>query len=134
MALGILAFTITALLGALMVGMNTDRESVEELQATHIMQNAIAERRAAPVMIDTNLLLPQLNASGSRDSSNPLLLSEIGRPVAGGQVAKFGLVYRITPNATNNSAAIYCALYWPGQASPASAQGRVEVATTVALQ
>ena len=135
MALGILAFAMTALLGAFAVGMSTDRESVEELEATHIMQTLIAERRANPTLTNTNLLLPVLTASASRNSSNALSLDEIGRLQPGTRSGKFGLIYQITPvtNANVNSAAVYCAIYWPGRAWPSNAQGRVEMATRIAL-
>lgn len=133
LAFGILAFAITALLGAFAVGMHSDRESIEELQATHIMQTMIAERRAAPALADTNFLLPALTNASSRGSSDPVSLNEIGRPLSGSRTGKYGLVYRVTPNAATNSAAVYCAIYWPGQGVPAQAQGRVEMATRIAL-
>jgi uncharacterized protein (TIGR02598 family) len=74
MALGILAFAITALLGAFAVGMNTDRESIEELEATHILQSLLAERRANPVLTNTNMLLPVLSSNSVISSSNALSL------------------------------------------------------------
>lgn len=132
-ALGVLAFAITALLGAFAVGMNADRESVEELEATHILQTALAERRASPALTNTNLLLPVLTTNAVCSSSNALSLDEIGRPQPGTGAGKFGLVYRITTTNSANSAAVYCAIYWPGRATPSAAQGRVEMTTRIAL-
>lgn len=133
MALGILAFAITALLGAFAVGMNTDRESIEELEATHILQTIIAERRANPTLANTNLLLPVLNSNWVCNSSNALSLDEIGRLQPGTRSGKFGLIYRITPTANTNSSSVYCAIYWPGRATAANAQGKVEMTTRIAL-
>jgi len=133
MALGILAFAITALLGAFAVGMNTDRESIEELEATHILQSIIAERRANPTLTNTNMLLPVLNTDSTCSSSNALSLDEIGRLQQGTRNGKFGLLYRIAPAPNTNSASVYCAIYWPGRATPENAQGRVEMTTRIAL-
>jgi uncharacterized protein (TIGR02598 family) len=133
MALGILAFAITALLGAFAVGMNTDRESIEELEATHILQTIIAERRANPVLTNTNMLLPVLNTNSDRSSSNAMSLDEIGRLQPGVRSGKFGLLYRVTTAPNTNSASVYCAIYWPGRATPDNAQGRVEMTTRIAL-
>lgn len=132
-ALGILAFTITALIGMLVVGMNTDRESIEELQATHILQTMISERRANPSLDDQKLLLPRLDKAAARDSSDPVSLDEIGRTASPGGFGKFGLVYRVTPDLETKSAGVYCAIFWPGRATPTTAQGRVEMATRIAL-
>jgi uncharacterized protein (TIGR02598 family) len=133
MALGILAFAITALLGAFAVGMNTDRESIEELEATHILQTIIAERRANPTLTNTNLLLPILNSNSVCTSSNALSLDEIGRLQPGTRTGKFGLLYNVTTAANTNSSSVYCAIYWPGRATPDNAQGRVEMTTRIAL-
>jgi uncharacterized protein (TIGR02598 family) len=133
MALGILAFAITALLGAFAVGMNTDRESIEELEATHILQSLLAERRANPVLTNTNMLLPVLSSNSVISSSNALSLDEIGRLQPGTRNGKFGLLYRVTPSPNTNSAAVYCAIYWPGRAKPENAAGRVEMTTRIAL-
>jgi hypothetical protein len=134
MALGILAFAITALLGAFAVGMNTDRESIEELEATHILQTIIAERRANPTLTNGNMLLPVLLTNSVCDSANAISLDEIGRMLPGTRSGKFGLLYRVTPAANSNSASVYCAIYWPGRATPDNAQGRVEMSTRIALR
>lgn len=134
MALGILAFAITALLGAFAVGMNTNRESVEELEATHILQSIIAERRANPTLTNGEMLLPVLLTNSVCDSANAVSVDEIGRLLPGTRSGKFGLFYRITPSANSNSASVYCAIYWPGQASPDNALGRVEMSTHIALR
>jgi len=133
MALGILAFAITALLGAFAVGMNTDRESIEELEATHILQSIIAERRANPTLTNTNMLLPVLNTNSIRTSYNAISLDEIGRVQQGARNGKFGLLYSVAPSPNTNSASIYCAIYWPGRAKPEDAAGRVEMTTRIAL-
>lgn len=133
MALGILAFAITALLGAFAVGMNTDRESIEELEATHILQSIIAERRANPTLTNTNMLLPVLSSDSDRSSTNAISLDEIGRMQPGTRNGKFGLLYRVTTAPNTNSASIYCAIYWPGRAKPEDAAGRVEMTTRIAL-
>lgn len=132
-ALGILAFSISALLGVFVLGINTDRESIEELQGTHILKTILAERRASPTLVSTNLVLPPMNSNSVCNSANAISLDEIGRPVSGSRTGKFGLVYSVTPNATTNSAAVYCAIYWPGQAAPANALGKVEMATKISL-
>lgn len=132
-ALGILAFTITALLGMLVVGMNTDRETIEELEATHILQTIFNERRANPKLDDDHLLLPRLDQTATRNAANPLSVDEIGRPLPEVRAGKFGLVYRITPDPASNTSVLYCAIFWPGRATPENAQGRVEMATRIAL-
>lgn len=132
-ALGILSFSITALLGALSIGMNTNRESIEELEATHILQSMLTERRARPVQEDSNLCLPPLDVSACRDSGNPVILDSMGRPASGAQTGKFGLVYRVTPNPDKSGADVFCAIYWPGQLKPANSLGRVEIATKIVL-
>jgi type II secretory pathway pseudopilin PulG len=137
MALGILAFAITALLGIFAIALNSNKDSIQELQATHIMQSMIAQRRAAPILDDPNLkmLLPELHNGGTEKDnfSAPVPLNESGEQENNKSKAKFALVYRIIPNLTARNTAVYCAVYWPGQAKPENAAGRVEVVTNIAL-
>jgi uncharacterized protein (TIGR02598 family) len=139
-ALGILSVSITALIGALSIGMTTNRESIEELEATHMIQSFIAERRSEPLLDTTNFLLPPLNQATTCNSTNPIMLDNMGRVLAPGTPAKFGMVFRITPNTSTNgttiftnSVDVYCAVYWPGKLSATKAQGKVEMVTKIVL-
>jgi type II secretory pathway pseudopilin PulG len=60
-ALGIITFTLVALIGLLAGGLQSGRESVEDVQAAHITSTILGQRRAAPVLDEPSFILPRLN-------------------------------------------------------------------------
>jgi len=133
LALAIISFAVMVLLGIFSVGLNTNRESVEELEATHIAQSMLAERRAAPVVDNATLVLPQLNAAAAVAKDSPVLLTQNGTRTTEMEDARYGMIYRINPAANGNSSQVYVCLFWPAPAGADNAQGRVEMITNIPL-
>lgn len=61
LAIAIVSFTLVSLIGLLAGGLQSGRESVEDVQASDIAGQVLAQRRAAPLLEDAELILPRLN-------------------------------------------------------------------------
>lgn len=136
MSLGIFAFVGVALIGLFVVGVNTNHESVEELEATTLIQSWLAARRAAPTAdIDDRCPLPPLNVTGPEVPKSPLLINKLGQTVSSANQARFGLLYRITPPSPgSNATRVHVLLFWPPGAKPEQAAGYQEMSTVFLLQ
>ena len=123
-----------ALLGLFSVGLGVNRDSIQELEATQIAQSALAERRAAPLASNAGFLLPVLDTTKAIDRSNPVFLTEGGKPCVSGQDAKFAMISGITPSAEGDVTQVRLCVFWPAKVALERAQGKVEMFTTIALQ
>lgn len=130
LALGVISFAGMALLGVFSLGLDVNRESAEELEATHIAQSLLAERRAAP---ESPGLLSPLSQAGEASKLAPLFLTREGEVTGQVTEAQYGLVYRITPSDSGAVSRVYLCLFWPAAAGADHAQGRVELFTVIPL-
>ena len=121
-----MAFCVITLIGLFSIGVNTSKESAEELQATHIAQSLLATRRATPTtdLTATGFPLPVINASTS--SPAPILLDYHGNPTS--VAARYQLTYRIDvpEDSTVAPVFIWLRLTWPANGQPL---GACELAT-----
>ncbi len=150
-ALGIFVFVGFALIGVLSVGIQSNRDSKEQLQASNIMEFLCSTRRAAPVTdissagtgSQPNFPLPVLFSSAWPNSStnnftSPIYLNWDGASTTQAN-AIFGLLFNITgpatytPRSNPGFSTVYVCVYWPAQAPPKAASGHVEVTSTFAL-
>ncbi|MEM1060354.1 MAG: hypothetical protein AAGK14_14015 [Verrucomicrobiota bacterium] len=138
LALAIISFVVMVLLGMFSVGLNTNRDSVEELEATHIAQSMLAERRAAPLVENNDFLLPRIDRAASQPTDNPVLLTSEGVRLDPEAIdfnpseVRYALVYDISPDNAGNSSHVYVCLFWPPEAGADNASGRVEFVTAIA--
>lgn len=110
MALGIFAFVVVALVGLFSVGLNTGRESSEELEAAHLTESMFAARRSAPIATTVEgCLLPPLNIAADTISS------PVSIPGAtGAEGLRYSFSYRISPpDTTRKVTRVYVRLSWP---------------------
>ena len=121
LAVGVFSFVGVALIGLFSVGLRTNRESVDDLEATHLAGSLLGTRRASPVADLPGFPLPTLAAA----ANNTTNVAGDGTPT-NQSAARFGLVYRITPDTNAKVSRVYLCLYWPPQASPTNARGRFE--------
>ena len=132
LALGIMSFCVVALLALFSIGINSGRDSQEELTASHLVQGIIGSRRSAPAAdLGSEFPLPALVAGGSKGNT-VVLLGPDGRIAASSSEARYALKYRIEAPAAGETKPfnVYLCAYWPAQGALASASGRYELAVT----
>ena len=137
LAVGIFAFAGVALIGLFSIGLNTNRDSAANLQAATLAEFMLNTRRATPTAALTSFPLPRLDLAAKNDAA--ILLNANGQETAVAADARFGLYYNITPPDVSASGIarashVHLYIYWPAAATPESAAGRYEVATSIPLQ
>jgi type II secretory pathway pseudopilin PulG len=142
LALGIISFAGMALLGLFSIGLDTNRDSMEELEATHIAQTLMAERRAVPVppdpsdpSTDPDFVLDPLNVAKTVSKLNPMWLDSDGAEASSQTDASFGMIYEISPQPLiePTRSEVHLCIFWPALAGADNAQGRVEIFTVIPL-
>jgi uncharacterized protein (TIGR02598 family) len=131
LALGIMSFCIIALIGLFSVGVNTSKESAEEMLAAHIMQSLLTTRRAAPDKdLDATFPLPKIL---SDDAKSDILLDANGNITTTLSSARYRFSYRITGTSSNVApiTVVYLRLAWPAQATGGNIQGAYEITTNL---
>jgi type II secretory pathway pseudopilin PulG len=126
LALGIASFCLVALIGLFSVGIRTERESSERLDAAHIAQSLIAARRASASAAPMGFPLPALVAGQGAEGT--VLLDENGDETPAGRRARFKLSYRIDAPAAGEVApfTLYLKISWPAQAPAGQQAGSIE--------
>jgi len=137
LAMGIVVFCLVALMGLLIVGLNTNQASVSQSAANAILSEVISDLRSTPgtlaKTVQFNVSIPA-NPVTAAPAPTVLYFTSDGQysPTPGA-----GYVYRLTltfpPNGTSARTATFADLLltWPAAALPAKALGSVE--TFVAL-
>lgn len=134
LAVGIFAFVGVALIGLFSIGLKTNRESIDEMEATAMAQSLLNARKAAATNELPNLALPPLDQPAEISTSSPAFLAADGMLTNSASGARFGLLYRIRPEKTPAAASsLYLCLYWPASVPPDKAQGLCEIISTVRL-
>jgi type II secretory pathway pseudopilin PulG len=146
LALGVFVFAGFALTGLLSVGLQSSRDSNEQLQAANIAEFICSTRRAVPTTdlstLQPNFPLPALTNSVTTPTTVGLTWDGMQTPFITDPTARFGLIYTIIPtlypvpagNTSTGVSTVYLCLYWPAHASPTNAaNGHFEVTTTFAL-
>jgi len=144
-ALGIFVFAGFALIGLLSVGVQSNRDSKEQLQAANIIEFLCSTRRVVPttsISAQPNFPLPDLSISAN-NFTLPIYLTWDGLETPGNTQAGaiFGLLYNITapapgtytPKINPGFSTVYICIYWPAEAPLTSASGHVELTSTFAL-
>jgi len=147
LSLAIFIFAAFGLIGLLAVGLQTNQDSKQQLQAATIAEALCSTRRAAPTndftttTVQPYFPLPPFNAAANNFSSPTYLTWDGLATNAAG--ARFALLYKITPtfysvptgNATTGFATVYLCFYWPAQAAPTNTSvGHFEVTSNFPLQ
>jgi len=137
-ALGIMSFVLVALMGLFTVGLRTDRDSSDAMQAANLASLLIAQRRTTPTNAPSDPMaafaLPSLqfsvsNFSFSPFSASPVYLSSSGT-VTNRAAATYGLLYQAN---CQQDADLYVMLFWPALAAPTNAADKYEIHTRIAL-
>jgi prepilin-type N-terminal cleavage/methylation domain-containing protein len=146
-ALAILVFAGFGLVSLLAVGLQSNRDSREQLQAATLAEFYCSVRRAAPTTSFTgtsspepNFPIPVLSTTAGNLSSPTYVTWDGAATTLTSGNARFGLLYNITapanyvPSTSPGIATMYLCIFWPPQASTTSAgTGHFELTTTFAL-
>ena len=154
-ALGIFVFAGFALISVLSVGIQSNRDSKEQLQAANIIEFICSTRRAVPTTdissagtgAQPNFPLPVLFSSSWTSTTTGFTTNNFASPTyltwdgasTNQANAIFGLLFNITAptsyaTKTNPGfSTVYLCVYWPAQAPLTGASGHVEVTSTFAL-
>ena len=137
LALGIFSFAIMAIIGLFMVGINTSKESAEQIQAANLASLLISTRRTIPTNVIANFALPPLNTVYS--TSGTYLTNANGVALDGTLTGPraYNLFYQMGTNAATGTrlAQVHLLLWWPTASTiPLNNSGnRYEITTQVAL-
>ena len=139
-ALGIFTFAIMAIVGLFVVGIHTNKESSDQIQAANLASLLISTRRAIPTNSIANFALPPLNVAFSSSGTyltNTAGVASDGTTGTASESPAYNLYYQVgTNNITGTHLArVYLMLWWPiGAAMPTNNPGaRYELSTQVAL-
>jgi len=140
-AMGVVAFTLVALLGLLSTGLKVARQAKGELIAAQVASSLLNERRSAPLAQLDNNPLPQL--TNSTASLQQALLDRSGLKTASTADAYYSVFYDVkldtnSAGTSTNGARIYLALTHPAQTGSgytniAKASERYETTTYIRL-
>jgi uncharacterized protein (TIGR02598 family) len=147
-ALGIFSFALVAIVGLFVVGLNTNKESSDQIQEANFASLLISSRRALPTSLITNFALPPLNAAYS--AAGTFLTNSTGVAADGttntttaNVTPVYNLFYQVGTNfqtganpATGAHLALVHLIIWSplGAAFPTNNPGaRYELSTQVAL-
>jgi len=137
LALGIFSFALVAIFGLFFVGINTNKESSDQIAAANLASLLISTRRSVPTNTITNFALPPLNAS--YETNGVYLTNTEGVAIDGTLTGTraYNLYYQAGTNAATGAhlAQVHLLLWWPVTAplatnTPAT---RYELTTQVAL-
>jgi type II secretory pathway pseudopilin PulG len=146
-ALAILVFAGFGLVSLLAVGLQSNHDSREQLQAATLAEYYCSTRRAAPTANFSGGSSPQPNfpipalSNTVNNLAAPTYVTWDGATttLASGN-ARFGVLYNITapanyvPSTSPGIATMYLCIFWPPQGSITSAStGHFELTTTFAL-
>lgn len=147
-ALGIFSFALVAIVGLFVVGLNTNKESSDQIQEANFASLLISSRRALPTSVITNFALPPLNVAYS--ATGTYLTNSAGVAADGttntptaNVTPVYNLFYQVGTNfqtganpATGPHLALVHLIVWSplGSALPTNNPGaRYELSTQVAL-
>lgn len=132
LAIGITAFALIAILGLLPVGLNTMRESVDEMVATGILTAVEADLRNVPEDESNSPLygVPVWSAASTTEWQR--FLDRNGHPVAERQEADYVMVCTLYPpeEDVSDCLRIHVKVAWPGRAAVPT--GSVETLVAIA--
>lgn len=146
-ALAILVFAGFGLVSLLAVGLQSNHDSREQLQAATLAEYYCSTRRAAPTANFTgssspqpNFPIPVLSTTANNLSSPTYVTWDGAATTLSAGNARFGVIYNImapasyVPSTAPGIATMYLCIFWPPQGSTTSAgTGHFELTTTFAL-
>lgn len=135
-ALGVCSFVMVALLGVLMTGLQSEKDSAERVDAAHTVSLILAQRRSYPIGSISNAGLPSLvpPTSPSTTVTGTANVGVDGQVISSGQ-APYLLTYQIDYSVPN-LAQIHLVLSWPSNVSLNQTQSdqRYEVVSQIKLK
>jgi len=127
-ALGICTFVLFAMVGLLGTGLQSGKDSEDQIQAANMASLLISTRVAAPTNSIANFAIPEsamTNGYSSAYAAGTNYLGYDGKTTNAAS-ASYRIVYQAGTNAMTGSAVsqVYLMLSWPAQANPANAAVR----------
>jgi prepilin-type N-terminal cleavage/methylation domain-containing protein len=138
-AMSIFSFALVAIGGLFFVGLNTNKESADQMQAANLASLLISTRRSLPTSPIPNFALPPLNVaySGSGAAVMGVALDGTVGDGTAAHVPAYNLFYKIGTSTASGPrlAQVHLLLWWPPalQAPANNPATRYELTTQVAL-
>lgn len=135
MALGVFSFAVVGIGGLFFVGIDTNKQSSDQIQAANVASLLISTRRAITTGTIANFALPPLNIATSGTGAYVMGVANDGTTTG---TPAYNLFYQVTANTGigPHLAQVYLMLWWP-PASPTpptnNPDSRYELTTQVAL-
>lgn len=139
LALAVCTIGLIAMIGLLGTGMQTGRDSEEQIQAANMASLLISLRAAAPTNVITNFAIPETAITGLYGNAYPGGTNFIGWDgrLTNSASAAYQILCRAGTNASTGTdvAQVYLMLSWPAQASPTNASAkRYELLTYIPIR
>ncbi len=136
-ALGIFSFALVAIVGLFVVGINTNKESSDQIQGANFASLLVSTRRSLPTNSIANFALPPLNVAYSTNGTYLTNSSGVADDGTTNGAPTYNLFYQVGTNSVTGPhlAEVHFMLWWPVSATlPTNNPGnRYEVTTQVAL-
>ena len=139
LALGICAFALVALFGLLGAGLQTNRDSEDQIQAANLMSMLVSTRMTAPTAAIANFAIPSsamTNAYGNAYSGGTNFIGFDGK-LTNSAYAAYQITCRAGTNGMTGSgmAQVYLMLSWPPQVNTTNALAKhYELLTYIPLR
>ncbi|MEM6823008.1 MAG: hypothetical protein AAF558_13845 [Verrucomicrobiota bacterium] len=135
LALGLVGFALVTLLGVFVIGISTERDSVEQIRAANLATRLISERRNNPLEGNSNVfVLPPLNDTSLLSNPRTFYFSESEGLLP--SVSRAAVACQVESHLSRDSAIAYLTLdfYWPAQtATNTGARPNYRVTTAIPL-
>ena len=136
-ALGIFTFALVAIVGLFVTGLNTNKESSDQIQGANFASLLISTRRALPTNVIANFALPPLNVPYSTAGTYLTNATGVAADGTTNGTPAYNLFYQAGTSTLTGShlALVHLVLWWPlAAAAPTNNPGsRYEVTTQIAL-
>ena len=142
-ALGIFTFALVAIVGLFFVGLNTSKESSDQIQGANFASLLISTRRALPTNVIAYFSLPPLNVQYSATGTYLTNTGGVADDGTTNGTPNYNLFYQVgtnfqsgaNPATGSHLALVHLIIWWPiAAALPTNNPGnRYEITTQVAL-
>ena len=130
-AMGLVAFVLAALIGVFALGINSERDSIEQIGAANLASRLIGERRANPAESNVNgFALPPLDSP----LVSTIYFSDQEEIVPSLTDATVTCRATNTPNASGTLAILTLDFFWPAATAAATAKPNYTVTTAIKLE
>jgi len=131
LAIGVFSFALLTIFALVPVGLNTNKDSVQQTESAHLISLIEADIRATPKLSSTSSIFGVTLSTNA--SSMNVFLNEDGSSVSASaaQTAKYRVTLTFPGSSGRNATPLHILVTWPAAVTASNAPGRLGVFTTL---